>query len=242
MGKKIFAFMFLILMTACEEDPVIMKSDTPPEDPDQEPEIVEQENDDEEEVEEFIEFVLPGEEVMINLKLVPILDSYLQNAQNREEAIKQMTLFPINEADNNIYLLEFSCQEALCSYLLLDQTEENRATLIADLAKLAERTMSPDNTKKLFHFNRGQSSQPPLSDIVVIDLEEWEAITLYNQTEDEEDMLDYTWPLLTAEWNQDNSISAIVPDVAEPTSEHLEQWENSEDQTREIDFTFETTD
>lgn len=187
---KIFAFILLILLTACTEEPVIMKSESPPENPNQEPEIVEEGNDSEEDIEEYIEFALPEEEIMINLKLVPILDSYLQVAQNKEQAMEQMTLIPIQAADKTLYLLEFSCQQTLCSYLLLDQTEDNWAYLIADLAKLAQKTTSPDDTKLLFHFNREQASPPPFSDIVVIDLEKWEPITLHNQTEDEV-MLDY---------------------------------------------------
>ncbi|QKY68882.1 hypothetical protein [Lentibacillus sp. CBA3610] len=238
---KIFALILLFLLTACTEEPVITKSDSPPEDPDREPEIIEEENDDNEEVEEFIEFALPEEEIMINLKLVPILDSYLQAAQNKQQAIEQMTLIPIHAADKTLYLLEFSCQEALCSYLLLDQTEENRAYLMADLAKLTQKTMAPDNTKMLFHFDRKHSSQPPLSDIVVMDLEQWEHVTLHNQTENEV-MLDYTWPILTVEWNEDISLTATVPDIIEPSPDYLNQWENTEKPTTEIEFTLNTAD
>ncbi|ALX47308.1 hypothetical protein [Lentibacillus amyloliquefaciens] len=237
MGKKAFVFIALMFLMACNEEPVIVKSDSPPEDSTQEPEIVEQEieDGDEKEVDEFIEFALPEEKVMVNLKMVPILNSYLQAVQMREEAIEQMTLLPIQAADRNLYLLEFSCHESTsCSYLLLDRTEENRTYLIADLATLVQKTMSPDEKKMLFHFNR-EESHPPLSDIVVIDLNSWEQKTLRNQTDDV-DVLDYTWPILDAKWVSPDSISVIVPEVPEPSAEQLKQWENNNKPERDIDF------
>ncbi|SFB35227.1 hypothetical protein SAMN04488072_11824 [Lentibacillus halodurans] len=240
MGKKFVAFIILIFLVACTEEPVIVKSDSSPEDPDQEPEIVEQENDDKEEVEAFIEFTLPEEEIMINLKMVPILDSYLQAAENRWQAIAEMTLEPIITADKDLYLLEFSCQEKLCSYLLLDRTEEkNKAYLIADLAELFQKTISPDDTKVLFHFNREQSSHLPYSDFTVIDLEKWELIPL-DIHEEEQVMLDYTWPILNVEWIGNNNLSVTIPDIAEPTPENIKQWQDTEKPTTMVEFTLNT--
>lgn len=236
MKKMTAIFAVILFLAACTEEPVIVKSNSPPEDPDQEPEIVEQESDGDEETDEFIEFALPEEEIMVNLKMVPILNSYLQTMQDRQQAIEEMNLNRLNSGNQNHYILEFSCHGMQCSYLLLDQTEENRAFLIADLAKLFQTTISPDKTKVLFHFNREQSSQPPYSDIVVMDLEKWEPATLYSQTS-EENVLDYTRPILAVEWNEDNTISATVPDLTAPSPETLEQWENSEKPTTKIEFT-----
>ncbi|HLR80171.1 MAG TPA: hypothetical protein VK119_06280 [Bacillota bacterium] len=232
MRKLISVFTMFMMLTACADEPVIVKSDTPSEDPESKPEIVEQENDDEEEADEFIEFTLPEEKIMINLKMIRILDSYLQTFQNRRQALEEMNLNSIDTGDKNHYILEFSCHETLCSYILLDQGEENRAYLIADLAKLIQALKSPDDTKMLFHFNRGES-RPPLSDIVVMDMKKWEPLALHYPTT-EEAMLDYNWPILAAEWNDDNSLSATVPDITEPSAENLKQWKNTEKPTKEV--------
>ncbi|SFD46642.1 hypothetical protein SAMN05216238_101459 [Lentibacillus persicus] len=237
MGKKIFTLMLLMLLTGCDEEPAIVQSDTPSEDAAQVPEIIEQEkgNGEEEEVDEFIEFVLPKETIMINLKMVPILDSYLTAVDDRQQAIAQMTLLPIQTPDRQLFLLEFSCHESnSCSYLLLDQTEENRTYLIADLATLVQKTASPDMNKVLFHFNR-EESRPALSDIVVIDLNSWEAMTLHNKSNDK-DVLNYTWPLLNVEWTQTDRFTVTVPDIAEPTTAQLKQWENGNKPEEKIEF------
>lgn len=238
MRKGLPTFILMILLTACSDEPVIVKSDSPPEDPDREPEIIEQQKDNEEEVEEFIEFTLPEEEVMINLKKVPILDSYLQAVPSRQQAIEKMNLNPIQAADRDLYLLEFSCQKAQCSYLLLDQTNGKNAYLMADLAEHVQTVMAPDKANILFHFHR-EDSQLPLSDIVVIDLETWGPVKLDNQTEDET-MLDYTWPILTVEWSDNKTISATIPDIIEPSPENINEWDSTEKSTTKIEFTLST--
>ncbi|MFD1361530.1 hypothetical protein [Lentibacillus salinarum] len=237
MGKKFLAIIILVILTACTEEPVIVKSDAPPDAPEQKPEIVEQQTDDEEEVEEFIEFALPEEKIMVNLKMVPILDSYLQAVPNRQKAIGQMTLDPIQATDKNLYMLAFSCRETACSYLLMDRTEENKTYLLADLAELSQTVLSPDGTNVMFHFTREESpSHLPLSDIVVIDLEKWEPMTP-DHLQADSFALSYTWPIQFVEWTDNRNLTATVPDISEPSAEKIMAWANTEKPTKTIELT-----
>lgn len=207
---------------------MIVKKDTNPVDPNQDPEFVEEQNDDDDEVDQFIEFTLPSEEVMINLEMVPILNTYLQATKNHRQAIEEMNMLRINVTDKSLYLLEFSCHDDLCSYLLLDQTKDNQAYLVADMAKSIQTKISPDNTKILMHFNRELKSPVPFSNIIVIDLEEWVLVPLEKKMNDEEEILNYKWPIITAEWADNNTISVKQPDITEPTPKSIEEWQESE--------------
>ncbi|MUK90253.1 hypothetical protein GMD78_17915 [Ornithinibacillus sp. L9] len=200
MIKKLsFIFCMIILVTACSKsEPALVKKDTPPSQPKDSPELIEQPNDDEE-TDEFIEFTLEDEVVMINLHLVPILRQYLHAVSKRDEIIKEMNIQRIHEEpDNSVYLLEFSCNHVLCSYLLLDQSKENTGHLVADLATLSSVKLSPDETKLLLVFHRESSLPLPMANIVVLDLEKWKAVKLENITNDDY-ILNYSWPILSAE-------------------------------------------
>ncbi|WP_164669220.1 hypothetical protein [Virgibacillus doumboii] len=232
---KRLLLLLIIFLAACTNEPVLVKKDTPPEDPNKKPEIVEQQHDNEEEVDEFIEFVLPDEKVMINLEMVPILNEYLHASQDRKKVIEQMSIDRMDVTGKSLYLLKFSCHNDICSYMLLDQTKDNQAYLIADLAKLIQMEVSLDETKILFHFDRNIQSPVPPSDIVVIELEKWEPVSLVNQTSDKE-ILDYKWPIITADWNEDQTISATIPDIGEP---NLQQWNESDQPTKRIEFSIE---
>lgn len=238
MSMRLLCLSVLLLLTACSEEPVIVQKDTKLVDPNQDPEFVEEQNEDEE-VDQYIEFTLPEEEVMINLKMVPILDAYLQATQSRQQALDKMNMFRISATDKYLYLLEFSCQDELCSYLLLDQTMDNQAYLVADLAKYIQAKVSPDNTKILLRFNRKLKAPAPYSNIAVIDLEEWELMQLVNETNDK-DVLNYKWPILSANWVDDDTISVSHPDITEASPENIEKWHESERQTMSIDLTLNT--
>ncbi|MFD2761991.1 hypothetical protein [Lentibacillus juripiscarius] len=235
--KRFSWLLVLVLLAACNDEPAIVKKDDKPENPAKDPKIVEQESD-EQESKEFIEFTLPDEEVLINLEMVPILDAYLQGVENRDQTIEDMDMQHINADNRNLYLLEFSCTDGLCSYLLLDRTNKNQTYLVADLAKSVSIKLSPDSSKILFHFNREQS-ELPASNIVVFHLDKWKSMPLANVT-GEEDVLDYTWTVLTAKWADNDRIKATIPDMDSRSDEAIQQWENNGRLTKEVEFTLDT--
>ncbi|WP_163970826.1 hypothetical protein [Oceanobacillus halotolerans] len=216
----------LLLLVACSSnEPLIMKKDQPTSaNGEKEPELVEEEIE-ENETEEFIEFSLPDEQVLINLKMVPIIAQYLEGVDDRQKTIKKMQIEKIN-ASEDLYLLEFSCHNDLCSYLVLNQSEDNRAYLVADLAQKAEMKLSPDNNKLLFLFSRTGTLPIPATDIVVVDVVNWELLPLVNQTET--NILSYQWPILVAEWIDNDTISIERPAVTEPTPTLIQEWQQAE--------------
>lgn len=228
MKKCLLGITILLLLSACaNSEPAIVKEETMPE-PDSEPELVEEEIDDAEQVDEFIEFPLQDEQITVNLEMVPILSEYLSAIPDRKKEIEEMTIDRLHAKDESIYLLEFSCHNELCSYLLFSQEKEKQAYLLADLAKTSNIITSPDNTKLLFQFNREGSLPLSLANIVVIDIENWKTVSLSNYT-NEANILDYTWPLLQAEWIDNETISVEKPSVIEPTDELIDEWLKTEE-------------
>ncbi|MBP1968277.1 hypothetical protein J2Z83_000369 [Virgibacillus natechei] len=226
---------FLILLSACNinNEPTIIKSDNP-DSSNSQPELVEDEDevqDNEEEVEEFIDFPLDDEQITVNLKMVPILSEYLNAIEDRKSVIEEMKLNRPHEKAEDIYLLEFSCQNHSCSYLLFNQAKDQEAYLLADLAKLSNVIMSPDNEKLLFKFNREKSLPLPLTNLVMIDFENWERLSLGNNTSDA-NILNYNWPLLKINWLDNKRIAVEKPAVIEPTSDRLEEWNQEETEER----------
>lgn len=223
--KHILMLIILLLASACQEEPVIVKQDISSEDePIKEPELLEKENNKDEVVEEFIEFSIPNEKIVVNLTRVPILKEYIRTMDNKEEVISKMNLIPINTDVGTVYLLEFSCDNELCSYLLFNQNEENQAFLIADLAKHNYTSFSPDNKKVLFKFNRNTSFPIGLSNLLVVDLENWSIQSLYNNEDKGLDVLHYKYPIITAEWVDEQTIVITIPDVTDHTNDSLLDW------------------
>ncbi|WP_010096852.1 hypothetical protein [Ornithinibacillus scapharcae] len=222
MMKKILGllFLFVLVLTACShEQPAIVKVETPPEDTKEEPELIEEVTDNEK-VDEFIEFTLEEEVVRVNLNQIPILSSYLHAVKDRQQVIEKMDFqHLLNIDDNDIYLLEFSCNKAdHCSYLLLDHNSENTDFLVADLASYEEFILSPEGTKLLLKFSRDTSQEYSVSNIVVIDLQEWDIMSLEND-DIENNLLDYNWPILSTSWVDDESILISVPDTLQTNTE-----------------------
>ncbi|SHG24769.1 hypothetical protein [Ornithinibacillus halophilus] len=230
MYKKWFSlFCLLFLLSACiNDEPAIIRKETTPPNPNNDPELIEEVN--EEKVDEFIEFALEEEIVRINLNLVPILQQYLTAANHREEMVEAMQLQNIHQEDeNSIYLLEFSCNtnRSKCSYLLLDQSKDNSGHLLTDLAELKNVQLSPDETKLFFHFNRLTLDSPlPVSKVVTIDLGTWERLPL-NTTNDNRMVNNYKWPIISAEWLDNETLSFYIPDVLHADIEHLNDWLNT---------------
>ena len=227
--KKWLVVLILLLLTACTDDePAIVKTESAPEDPGGEPELVEQVDEKDDETEKFIEFPLPDEQIRINLKKVPILDSYLHASSDMQKAIERMKIERIPLDSARIYLLEFSCENELCSYLLFNRDVTDATYLLADLAKSVAMLPSPDQTKMLFLFDRKGSLPRPLSTIIVIDLENWEHLSLKNETSGEM-VLNFTWPLSSVNWIDNETISAEKPAIPEPTDEGIQEWHNTND-------------
>lgn len=235
MKKYVFLIGLLLLLAACQnEEQVIVKKKSTPQNSKEEPELIEQTNEDE--VDEMIEFILPNEKVMINLEMVPILNAYLSAARDRSKAVEAMQLTPVDDANSHLYILEFSCVNESCSYLLLNKSEGNQAYLVADLAKLKEIKLSPDNLRIFLHFNRDDSIPVPLSNIVIIDIQKWELLSIKNMTNDMQ-VLDYHWPILTVEWIDNQSVSISIPAIVEPSSTIISKWYEVKGAAQEIKLT-----
>lgn len=225
--KKRWCFFILplaILIAGCNKDnSVIEKVEGVDAHPLEEPELIEIVE--EEEIKETIEFPLEDEQIIISLGMVPILNEYLKGSNNREEAIQEMSLERIDIDSLSIYLMEFSCHNDKCSYLLFHQDSDREAILIADMAAVVDHALSPDETKLLFQFNRSKESIS-YSQIVVIDMSSWEMLPLYNEDSDAK-ILNYTWPFVSADWNEDGTIAVQTPDIVDPTVQSIEEWEEN---------------
>ncbi|WP_052345783.1 hypothetical protein [Paucisalibacillus sp. EB02] len=234
--RKSFGVLFFIVcfLVACSNsEPAIVKVNTPPEEVAKEPELIEELTDNEE-VDEFIEFKLADEVLRVNLKQIPILSAYLHAAKDRQAVIEKMDIQQIvNKEENNIYLLEFSCLDGQCSYLLLDESSENTGLLVADLALFDHVVLSPEETKLFLKFNREPTHELPLSNVVVIDLENWEVLPLENEAI-VNNLFDYHWPILSVNWIDEGTLSISIPDTLDTTKEHPE---DSNSKVNEVIFT-----
>src|SRR5699024_10777921 len=131
------------------------------------PELIEEKG--ENQTEQHIVFTLPYEQLTIDLTNIPILKEYLQWVDDPKMAVEKMNMIPIDFEDKNIYLLEFSCQKDLCSYLLLDEGSKQQSYLLADMAKFVQSHSSPDDQIILLEFDRKDKFSLHLSHLVVID-------------------------------------------------------------------------
>lgn len=230
--------LFVLLLGACDkEEQVMVKEASSPQSTKEKPELIEQSDEEKDEVDQIIEFILPEEKVMINLEMVPILEAYLKAAQNRNSIVKSMKLSPIDYGgDSQLYLLEFSCVNQSCSYLLLDKTDGNQAFLVADLAKIKEIKLSPDNSKVFLQFTRENSTTFPYGDIVVIDIVNWKLLSLTNNTNDLK-VLDYQTSILEATWNDNESIAVTITATEKTAQAQLSEWKETENAAKEIILT-----
>src|SRR5690625_6483007 len=82
MVKRMLTILFFAFFIACsKEEPIIMKKEMKTTDEHQ-PALIEEEKEDE--VDALIEFTFPEEQVIINLKNIPILNEYLQATRSEE--------------------------------------------------------------------------------------------------------------------------------------------------------------
>ena len=232
MFKQVLLLCFALFFVGCSSDePVIEKKESSPDDNDDTPELIE-ETDGNDKV-SFIEFPLSEEKVKVNLNMVPILNDYIEASASPQKDIHNMKLERVEHTDKKLYILSFSCHEDLCSYIILDRSGDNQAILLADIASLKKMSPSPDDTKLLLRFERETTLPLPLSDIVVIDTENWEKLEPENIT-DNTDPLEYSWPLLDADWSDDENIRVSKPDIDKPTEKGIKKWKETEQPEKEI--------
>lgn len=235
MKKIMISIICLLFTVACQHDePVIIKKD---EQMDAYEEEMNEDNS-EESNEQFFEISLPGENVQLNVEMIPILEEYLNLVNDKAKAIQQMNLIPLHATERTIYLLEFACQNNLCSYLIIDEDETHSSLLIADLAKYDYGLFSPDESLLAIKFDRDDSFSLPLGHLVVMDLEQWNTIPLTNGS-DETNSLHFQTPILSVTWIDDTTISMQIPTIAELTEENISTWESSEGLTTDIIFQIE---
>src|SRR5690625_2798967 len=110
MKRILFVWLFVtILLFGCsQQEPVMIKQETNETESLHKPEFVEEKNEDNE-THAFIEFSLPEEQVKLNLKMIPILNQYLQTVQDRDQTIKDMNLIPVHRSEEHTSELHSRC-------------------------------------------------------------------------------------------------------------------------------------
>ncbi|MFC2950285.1 hypothetical protein [Virgibacillus sediminis] len=210
MLRKILLFTTLLFVSAsCSntEEPAIIKQESTSSGT--QPELIEEEQEDEKI--EFIEFPLDNEQITINLQAVPILKGYLAAAEQPNEKIEEMELMLIHP-EKNIYLLEFSCVNQQCSYLLLNPSEDNKAFLLADLAMYEGIESSPDGNRIVFRFARDHTSGLPVADLIAIDIPKWTKLSI-TDTEGNKELSGYNQPIQEVEWVNNEQLRADFPSL-----------------------------
>src|SRR5690625_3633993 len=172
-----------------------------------------------------------------------------------------MNLIPVHPDYETLYLLEFSCYDHACSYILIDQSKDNRSHLIADLSQYIQIQFSP-NMKKLFlQFNRVKDNTMSPGHIVVVDLQDWELLKPVEQSPPilhyEHALLEVDWEdderisgtttvirsssfhaLLEVDWEDDERITVVVPDFSELTEASVESWNEANNPTKSVILKF----
>ncbi|UFU00853.1 hypothetical protein KO561_07950 [Radiobacillus kanasensis] len=237
----VFVFIFfIVLLTACssdkEEAAVTKETIATGSTVNEEPVLEERTENSDEEKKMYLEFTIPNEQVTINLDYVPILDQYLQGLEDKQQAIQQMELMKMEVPEMQpYYLLEFSCYENRCSYMLLDQSEEGRSFLLTDMAKFKQSSISPEKTMMMLLFERQESKkekQISTHKVMVFDLQEWKPVPI----ESEDYPLDYTLPIQQASWVDNERIKLSLADFTQLENPSTEGWFQSEKPVKQIEI------
>ncbi|WP_157967298.1 MULTISPECIES: hypothetical protein [Paraliobacillus] len=225
---------FIFLAGCSDSSPAIVQKDMDGNE-EESPTLVEQ-DEDENETEEhtMIEFNIENEQIMIELSQVPILDNYLAQIQDRQQALENMKLKKIDiSTKDSLYLLSFSLHDNIGSYLLLDKSGQGSSLLLADLATVSDIIPSPDASKLLFVFDRQNAENDwQTSKLIIIDVETFTPLGMTN----DRDLLfsSFKWPLENITWQDNETIVADIPAVEEPTIEELNAWIESDKTTDQI--------
>lgn len=148
--------LFIILVGCEENEPAITKIEEPPAEEstiEEVPEVTFTEED------KILEFLINDSVISIDANKIGILNAYLNTVKNTSIAIENMELNQISLNDQNeIYVLEFSCFENKCSYLLLNQEVNHESYLLDDLTKLNSFIVSPDGVYTLFTLQNSKET------------------------------------------------------------------------------------
>lgn len=234
MRRNLTLLITLILLTSCStnenEGSIVKATDTIEEvlaNP--EAELTEIE----EEFEKYIEFEVDEEQVLVDISKVPILYDFLRLQRNPARAIQKMNVEKLEIEQQNIYTLRFSCMKERCSYLLFHQDQNKSAFLVADMARLINVFISPNQSKIALQFNRASEETMPLSNLIVFDIYNWEPLSL-NSDENTTNILNYSWPFVAVEWIDDEQIAISIPELIEPYKESYEEWTSTEGNSVDI--------
>ncbi|WP_440895157.1 hypothetical protein ACS127_11340 [Amphibacillus sp. Q70] len=235
MKKRLFSLIFVILslLVACsKQQPIIIQEDINAKD-EEAITLVEEEHDEDQEPQQFLEFTLSNQQVTLNIDQIPVLSNYLKQHTDSNKAIQEMQLIQIMQDEyDSLFLLSFACQKESCSYLLLD-TESEQSHLLADQAKMVSIDPSPDLSNILFIFERSLPDKPwDINKLVVYNIEDWVEVTL---TEDNNHLISlytFRWPILNANWLNDDEIKIQLPDINKATNPALEEWYSTDNQPK----------
>ncbi len=177
-----------------------------------------------------IKLEFEDEQIKINLNSVPILKEYITTSKNPEKLIQQMRIIPLNASALHIYLLEFSCVNTSCSYLLLNEQQDKKTVLLTDMATFIQSTSAPDQKKTLLHFQREGDYDIQNSKLIVVDMKDGKFMKITPERTDF--TLDYKWPLIDIEWFDNETIHAKIPAIENLTE--MEIWQDNGAETEDL--------
>ncbi|WP_407268186.1 hypothetical protein [Radiobacillus sp. PE A8.2] len=231
MRKASFGLILLLLLISCSQQQVEQSNEENAQS-EKQPSLTIEDTDEVIENEElYIEISQNNEKVKLNLTNIPILNNYLKASPDTQKAINSISVSPIEATELiSLYLLEFSCSNSRCSYILLDQSDESRSYLLADLAELDTISASPSQDKLMFVFKRMKQTKVEtaiFNKLVIMDIVNWKTLPFTSTLPNS--LTKYTSPILTTYWKDDQSILVTVPDVIEPNVDSIVSWELSSD-------------
>lgn len=199
---RINFLLILVVLAACnsEEEKTMLTKEEP-----QEIKIEETESDPIEKKELEVEFTLEDEIITLNAKNIPILDAYLETVQHKEATIKKMDLSKLDP--ESLYLLSFNCEQATCSYLLLDRDKPNRSYLIDDFVGMKDIVASSDLNKLVIILETNDTDM-----FQIFDLENWEPIILYTNKIKHDKIR-----ILSSLWQNEHTVQMTYLDTLENT-------------------------
>lgn len=238
MVRILFFLLSVFLFTACSksEEQAIKQVETPANSSDN-PVIIKEKNERNNSGENhlYLEFSLNEEVIAIDTSQISILNSYLQGSEDKEKELRDMQLRQlVNKKDKSLYLLQFACTKGACSYLLLSQGDQSHSYLAVDSARFRLAKLSPDQLKILLVFSKEtqyQNYQLVQDKLIIMDLNEWKEIPY---TEGIENDLNFTWPILHAEWKSDSSIEITLPDISSPDKDSLYRWNATDREIQKV--------
>lgn len=188
---------------------------------------------------EELVFKIDSENISLQIDQLPLLKSYLELVEEPKNEIDQMRFSRITTLpDQQLFLLGYSCDVNMCSYLLIDkQGDKLRSFLVSDLSLFREATLSPDYSKIMLTFQRNVSLTVVRNDLVIIDLKKWAFIPLHDKATAFK-VLNFQYPIINSSWITNKTIEINIPNVTENTVEAIETWREESKELRTIRLTF----